>query len=246
MLLFHVVVEQLKQIASESPPRIPGSPASVAIETGSRGVTLRAGARMDSLVGAPLGTVASAGVTVDGSSVVIRRLRGNRHAEVALNPGHPWSIRVQGGTWNTRLRLSGLDVREIKFDGGATHVDCVLPPPNGVVPIEISGGALGVTLHRPAGTAAVAKISAGALQVRLDAFSTQTAVLDGHWMSPDARGAPNRYDLRISGGAVRVSLDEIASPAPVDTPDPIVGPVRPEPGSAMELLLDGIERRVAG
>ena len=246
MLLFHVVVEQLKQIASESPPLVAGSPASVAIETGSRGITLRAGAAMDDLVEARRDSVAAAGVTVTGSSVVIRRLRGTRHAEVALNPRHPWSIRVQAGTWNTRLQLSGLDVREIKFDGGATRIDCVLPRPKGVVPIDISGGAIGVTLHRPAGTAAVAKISAGALQVNLDAFSTRGAVLDGHWASPDARGAANRYDLRISGGAVRVSLDEIVSPAPVDTPDLIVGPVRPEPGNAVELLLDGIERRVAG
>jgi len=244
MLLFHVLVTQLRSIASGSPPPEPGRPASVAIDTGSRGVTLRAGAPMDSLVGAPRDTVAAAGVTVAGASVVIRRLRGSRHAEVTLNPQHPWSIRVQAGTWNTRLRLSGLDVREIKVDGGAARVDCVLPLPNGVVPIEISGGAIGVTLHRPAGTAAVAKISAGALQVSLDAFSTRAAVLDGHWASPDARGAANRYDLRISGGAVQVSLDEIASPEPLDAVEMSAGPVKREHGSAIELLLDGIERRI--
>lgn len=245
MVLFHIVVAQLRSIAPGAPSPEVGRPASITIETGSRGVTLRAGAAMDTLVRAPLETVAAAGVTVAGSSVVVRRLRGTRHAEVALNPSHPWSIRVQGATWNTRLLLSGLDVREVKFDGGATRVDCVLPLPNGVVPIDISGGAVGMTLHRPAGTAATAKISAGALQVRLDAFSTRAAVLDTPWASADARVAANRYDLRISGGAVQVSLDEIARPEPLDGAEMAVRPVRSEPGSAIGLLLDGIERRVA-
>jgi AcrR family transcriptional regulator len=245
MLLFHVVVGQLRSIVPGTSSPEPGRPASVTIETGSRGVTIRAGAAMDTLIRAPRETVAAAGVTVAGSNVIIRRLRGTRHAEVELNPLHPWSIRVQGGTWNTRLQLSGLEVREIQLDGGASRVDCVLPIPHGVVPIDVSGGVLGVKLHRPAGTAATAKVSSGALQVRLDAFSTKAAILDAHWASADARVAGNRYELRISGGAIQVSLDETARPKPFDVVEIAAGPVRREPGSAIELLLNGIERRVA-
>jgi len=153
---------------------------------------------------------------------------------------------VQGGTWNTRLLLTGLDVRAIQLDGGATRVDGVLPDPRGIVPVDISGGALAVKLHRPLGTAATAKVSAGALQVRLDAFSTRAGVLDAHWQSADARLAVDRYELRISGGAIQISLDDSAPAEPPGGAASAVVAVEPASGSAIELLLDGIEQHAAG
>jgi hypothetical protein len=96
----------------------------------------------------------------------------------------------------------------------------VLPVPHGIVPTDISGGALAVKLHRPVGTAATAKVSAGALQVRLDAFSTRAGVLDTRWESADARLAVDRYELRISGGAIQISLDDSASAEPVGLRNP--------------------------
>jgi hypothetical protein len=178
--------------------------------------------------------------------VVVRRPRGTRQADVELSPLHPWSIRVKGGTWNTRLLLTGLDVREIKLDGGATRVECVLPPPRGVVPILVSGGAVKVDLHRPPGSAASAKVSAGALQVRLDGSSTRVALLDSHWTSGAGTRAADRYDLSISAGAVQVTLDEhAAADAGTAAPSPVGGREIRDASLARELLLAGIEHRLA-
>lgn len=244
MLLFHVAVGQLRSTDEVGAGPEPGRPARVTIANGSRGVTLRAGLAMDTLARAAKESVAAAGITVVGPEVVVRRLRGTGQAEVELNPRHDWSIEIQGGTWNSRLLLSGLDLQRISVDGGATRVDAVLPVPRGIVPIDVSGGALAVRLHRPAGTAAIANVSAGALQVRLDAFSTALAVLDAHWESQDARLAANRYELRVSGGAIQVSFDDHAPSEPRHDFGAVM-PALSAPGSAVDLLLDGIERRGA-
>jgi AcrR family transcriptional regulator len=225
----------------------PGQLATLVIDNPSRGVTVRAGAVVEGLARAARSGGAAAGVVATGSDVVVRRPRGTHQADVELNPLHPWLIRVKGGTWNTRLLLTGLDVREIKLDGGATRVEGVLPPPRGVVPILVSGGAVKVDLHRPTGTAASAKISAGALRVQLDGSSTRVALLDSHWTSGVDGGAPNRYDLSISAGAVQVTLDEhAAADAGPGGPLPAGERERPNVSLARELLLAGIERRLAG
>jgi AcrR family transcriptional regulator len=217
-------------------------PATVAIDNPSRGVTLRAGTGMETLARTLRASGAGAGVSIDGTDVLVRRIRGTREAVVELNPHYLWAVRVKGGTWRSRLILTDLDVRDIKVDGAAAQIECLLPPPHGVVPISVSGGAVGVRLHRPPGTAATARVSPGALQLRLDGSLTKAALLDSTWRS--VPGGPDRYELRISGGALRVELDE-AGPMPTVSPDVAGSNVPAEPTVALGLLLDGIERRVA-
>jgi hypothetical protein len=135
-------------------------------------------------------------------------------------------------------------VREIKLDSGAAKVECFLPRPRGVVPIVVSGGVVGVNLHMPPNVAVVADISSGAVRVKLDTFSVKAVITDVHWESAGASASPDRYELRISGGAVQVNLDDKATPqpaAPVDT----LSPPKGESASALDILLDGVERRVA-
>ncbi len=245
MMLGHVVLGELRGGTSLPGAPLPGRPGLVTVASPSRGVTLRAGSALEALASVGRGSVASAAIEIDDSSVIVRRIRGTRQAVVELSPASPWSIRVQGPTWNTTLLLADLDLRELKLDGAATRVDCYLPRPRGVVPIEISGGAAAIRLHRPPGSHAVARVSSGALQVRLDAFSTRAALLDSRWQSADTV-PDDRFELKISGGAVQVSFDTETAPNAERRPN--AGPAR-EPmasrasGAALELLLDGIEKR---
>jgi len=187
----------------------------------------------------------AAPAVVRGETVIVRRLRGMGEAEIELNPGHRWTFRIQGPTWNTTLDAGGLDVREIKMDSGAARVECFLPEPRGVVPIIVSGGVVGVKLHRPPGVAVVAAISTGAVRVRLDEFNSSAVVTDMHWSSDGAEKAADRYELRISGGAVQVSLDSEAKSVPRMATRPEPEPAAPgKPATALEILLDGVEARV--
>ncbi len=240
MMLVHLLYSSLRPVEKVVPE--PSMPASVAVDTGSRGLALRAGAGMDTLARVPPEAIAAA-VVVDGRSVLARRRRGMGRAEVELSPKYPWYIRVKGPTWNTSLDLSGLDVREIQLDGGTSRVDIILPRPRGIVPINVTGGVVGVQLHRLPGVPVAAEISLGALQVRLDSFFVRAATTGSHWESEGASAYPDRYAIRISSGAVQVTLDADAPPlGHTEAEDGAV--YEGNPSLAIEVLLDGVERRV--
>jgi AcrR family transcriptional regulator len=240
-----VMVHVISRRSGGDEPAMPelGAIASVAVDYGSRGVVLRHGSNMDTLIRTPRDAASASPAVVRGETVKVRRPRGVGHGEIQLNPRHPWRFQIQGPTWNTVIDAGGLDVREIKLDSGAAKVECFLPRPRGVVPIIVSGGVVGVTLHRPAGVAVKAEISAGAVGIKLDAFSA-AVTSDLQWESPGASASADRYELRISGGAVQLTLDDKATP----TSAPSVDAERPAPGesaSALDILLDGVEKRVS-
>jgi hypothetical protein len=238
------ITRLIASTASSEPSGVPGAVASIAIDSGSRGVLVRGGSDMLGLIRTARDRATAAPAIVRGETVVVRRLRGVGLGEIELNPAHPWRFQIQGATWNTVLEVAGIDVRAIKLDSGAAKVECFLPAPRGIVPIEVSGGVVGLTIHRPAGSAAAAEISSGAVRLKLDDHSIKAAVTDSRWESEEgAASAPNRYQLRISGGAVQVNLDSQASEIPPAQASPAEEPAR-KPASALDILLDGVESRI--
>jgi AcrR family transcriptional regulator len=229
---------------AQEPAAEAGSVASIAIDSGSRGVLVRPGKEMQGLIRTAHDRASAAPAIVRGEQVVVRRLRGVGYGEIELNPHHPWRFQIQGATWNTVLEVGGLDVRAIKLDSGAAKVECFLPRPHGVVPIEVSGGVVGLSLHRPRGVAVAADISTGAVRLKLDDYAVKAAVTDSQWESEEGAGAAvDRYQLRINSGAVQVTLDSEAKAVEPLVAAPPVEATR-EPTSALEILLDGVETRV--
>lgn len=223
-------------------PAEAGRPILLAVDTGSRGVALRAGSGMNGLIRSALDPAAAAPAVIRSDRVIVRRLRGGRQGELELNPARAWRFRVQAPTWNTVLNLPGLDVREIHIDSGAVRVECILPPPRGVVPIAISSGVVGIRLRRPPGVPVVANISTGALQLRLDGRSIAATTADTHWESVAGAAGRDHYLLKINSGTVRVTLEEdpsiSAGLAPAATPVPRAGV-----GAALNVVLDGVAAR---
>jgi TetR/AcrR family tetracycline transcriptional repressor len=244
LVMVHVVTAHA---AADQPAAMAGSIARIAIDSGSRGVVLRAGGDMESMVRGVHDRTSTSPAIVRGETVIVRRLRGVGRGEIELNPHHPWLFRIQGPTWNTVLDVTGLDVREVKLDGGAARVECFLPRPHGIVPLIVSGGVVGVKLHRPRGVAVAADVSSGAVRLKLDDLSVRAAVTDLQWESAEgASTAPDRYQLHISGGAVQVTLDTsagdpAATRAPAGSDPPKAGGLA---ASAIDILLDGVEARV--
>lgn len=241
MVMVHVIVDRA---AGKSPLPEPGASASIAVDSGSRGVVIRAGSDMQTLIRVPPDSASAAPAVVRGETVKVRRLRGVGLGEIELNPRHPWRFQIQGPTWNTVLDVGRLEVREVKLDSGAAKVECFLPRPRGVVPIIVSGGVAGVTLHRPPGVAVIADISPGSLRLKLDGYAVAASTTDLRWESEGASSSSDRYELRINGGAVQVTLDDKAS-------DQAAPAARVEPeslgdaASALEILLDGVEKRIS-
>jgi hypothetical protein len=204
---------------------------------------------MDSLIRVADRGGAAPSAVATGDTVVVRRLRGIGLGEIELNPRHPWRFKIHGATWNSVLDVGGIDVRDIKVDSGAAKVECFLPAPHGVVPIDISSGVVGVALHRPPGVAVIAVCHSGAVRLKLDGYSIPAVINDVRWETEGASMAADRYELRINSGVVQLTLDAQSSPAPpsgervgergVNEAKPATKPV-----SALEILLDGVETRV--
>ncbi len=220
-------------------------PAELAIDSGSRGVVVRAGSPdMQTLFSVPHDRTAASPAVVRGERVIVRRLRGAGRGEIELNPRRPWRIQVQAPTWNTVLDAGGLDLRQVHIDSGAAKIEAFLPRPHGVVPIQISGGVVGVTLHRPRGTALVANLSPGVVRVKLDDFASRATVIDTHWESDGASASADRFELTISSGAVNLTLNSYELKTPV-TASPAEAPRSGAYVTALDILLDGVEARIA-
>ena len=241
-----VMTSVISRRTHEESPVFPsgGDVASIAIDSGSRGVMLRAGTvDMQSMIRVPHDQAAAAPAVVRGEQVVVRRLRGVGRGETELNPRRPWRFKVQAPTWNTVLDIGGLDVRGIHVDSGAANVQCFLPEPRGVVPIHISSGVVNVSIQRPRGTAVVVNVHPGTLKLKLDDFSTKVVVTDIHWQSEGAENARDRYELEISGGVVDFQLGTNAPKIERVEPPPAEPQPKGKPASALEILLDGVEAR---
>lgn len=224
-----------------------GEVASIAIDSGSRGVILRAGAAdMQGLIRVPPDQGGAAPAVVRGEYVVVRRLRGVGRGEIELNPRRPWKFKIQAPTFNTVLDLPGIDVREIWIDSGAANVECFLPAPRGVVPVHVSSGVVNVAVHRERGAAVIAQVHPGALKLKLDDYSTKVAVLDVHWQSEGALGARDRYELDVSSGVVDFKLDTYTPKVERIVAAPAETKPSSKTASALDILLDGIEARVKG
>ena len=234
------------QVPADVPPDVTGGePAELAIDTGSRGVTVRAGSPdMEALVRVAGDRGVPAPAVVRGEKVIVQRLRGVGRGELELNPRRPWRFHVQAPTWKTVLEIGGLEMRSLHVDSGAAKLEVFLPQPLGVVPIHISSGVVEVKLHRPHGTAAVVELSTGAVQVKLDDFSTRATVFDTHWETPNGSESPDRFEIRVSSGAVKIELDSYALASQAgEAAEPVADTVASP--RALDILLDGVEARIA-
>jgi hypothetical protein len=114
-----------------------------------------------------------------------------------------------------------------------------------VVPIDISSGVAGVTVHRPPGVAVIAVCHSGSLRLKLDGDSIPAVISDVRWESEGASSAPDRYELRINSGVVQVTLDTAVSTRPAAISPSVAESHSATPSaSALEILLDGVESRV--
>ena len=81
------------------------------------------------------------------------------------------------------------------------------------MPVRVSGGASKVTVRRPRGTEARAEVSGGASQLvfdgqRLGAVGGRTVLASGGFAD-----AADRYEIRFTGGASQVTVDDRLSRA---------------------------------
>jgi DNA-binding MarR family transcriptional regulator len=154
-------------------------------------------------------------VSASGGVVTIQQRRRFRpfdwrrqSSEVTLNATIPWSIVLRGGMWKLTADLRPLRLESLEIAGGASDIEIWLPAPAGVVPVKMSGGASEVMLHRPRGTAVRAVISGGASQLVFDGQRLSAVGGRNRLESTGFDDAVDRYEMRFSGGASQVVIDQ--------------------------------------
>jgi DNA-binding MarR family transcriptional regulator len=125
--------------------------------------------------------------------------------EIALNAAVPWSIELRGGASRLSADLRLLRLQSFEMRGGANKIELQLPAPVGVVNIRIQGGISEIKIRRPIGTHAGLEIAGGVSEVTVDGDSYKSV---GHLalQTPGAAGAPDRYEIQLSGGVNKLSV----------------------------------------
>jgi len=132
---------------------------------------------------------------------------GGRTIDLSLSDQIPWGITINGGATQQTLDLSNLKLSRLSMNGGAQQIALILPPANGIVPIELNGGAANLTVHRPAGTEASLTMSGGVNDFTADGNHQASLAGQMNWQSSGYAGATKEYNIQVSGGANHVTID---------------------------------------
>ena len=130
-----------------------------------------------------------------------------RTAEVTLNPAIPWQIEFHGGLSTLDADLSVLELGSFEVTGGASGVAVTLPRPSGTVSVRVSGGASDVSIHRPEGVAARIRVGRGVSKLAFDEQRFGAIGGETRLQTNDYDGATDRYDVEVTGGASKLSID---------------------------------------
>lgn len=144
-----------------------------------------------------------------------RLFRGRAEGDIALNSAIPWRVRLHGGSNVIDAQLSGLVVAGIEVSGGSGTVQFSLGPARGNVPIRIGGGAMHITIHRPAGAAARVRVQGGLVELELDGERPGRSY-SKRWQTAGFDIAGDGYDITVRGGMSTLVLDQGAGLAARD------------------------------
>ena len=127
-------------------------------------------------------------------------------AAFTLNAAVPWAIDIRGGAVEVDADLSVLTLTSFTSSRGAINLRLILPEPSGVVPVRLSGGAIGITIRRPPGVVVRLHVKGGYNEVTLDDQVIGAMGDKLQIQSPGGGDALDRYEIEVSGGANEVKI----------------------------------------
>jgi len=130
-----------------------------------------------------------------------------RSVDLILNDQLPWVVALSTGAAQTSLDLSNLKVSSVTVESGASSVKMMLPKPTGTVPIRVSGGAMHLSIQRPAGTPIRVSASGGATSLDVDGNNFGGLFQRGQvYASADYSTSADRYDINVESGASNIQI----------------------------------------
>ena len=105
-----------------------------------------------------------------------------------------------------RLPGGGLSRERLELDGGANHIDLVLPKPTGSAAIRVRGVVSRARFVRPRGVAVSLRISGGISHLVVDGKTWGNVSGEHRVASKDLAASPDRYEIDIRGGASSLEI----------------------------------------
>ncbi|NRQ33648.1 hypothetical protein HII36_17585 [Nonomuraea sp. NN258] len=127
--------------------------------------------------------------------------------KVTLNATLPWAIEVRGGAARLDADLRVLPLTRLDLQGGADRVRVDLPAPAGELVIHLAGGVSLSDFRRRPGVPARLTVVGGSTRLRLGERAVVAAPPGTVLTDPGFDEAADRYDIRVSGGADRLTVD---------------------------------------
>jgi hypothetical protein len=129
--------------------------------------------------------------------------------KIGVTTGVPLDLDLQCGAARVRVDLTGVTLRRLKIQTGASDTRVRLPGAAGESSVKAEGGAASLTFEVPAGVAARIKslMVIGSTSVDESRFPKAAG---GRWESSDYATATNRVDLEVSGGVGSVRVTGVA------------------------------------
>ncbi len=129
-------------------------------------------------------------------------------AQLTLTTAVPWSIEIRRGVSHLTADLRELHIVSIAITGGASESELSLPRPRGTSTLRLSGGASGLVIRRPRGTAAQIAIRGGASKLLFDAQQLGAVGGSARLSTPGWDAATDRWLIELTGGASDLSVIE--------------------------------------
>lgn len=131
---------------------------------------------------------------------------------ITLDASVPWRIEAAGPVRRLIADLGVLTLLGFEVTSGpASDLALILPPPWGEVPVRFAGGAISVTIHRPAGVPVRVRVGAGASRLRLDGQRFRSVGGETLWDGPGFEAATDRYVVEIRRGVRELTVDTLAA-----------------------------------
>jgi len=150
-------------------------------------------------------------IYASGGVVHLLQTRGRKLSTLVLNATVPWEIHVRGGAAQMSADLRGLQLRALVVEGGISALEVTASLPSGTVPIQLTGGASKLAFHRPAEVPVRVQVRGGVSHLVFDGKAFPSAG-ELTVQSPGYDRIPDRYELRLTGGASRLAVDTAMPP----------------------------------
>ncbi|MFY1632688.1 hypothetical protein ACN27F_05245 [Solwaraspora sp. WMMB335] len=126
--------------------------------------------------------------------------------DIELHSAVRWRLRLTGGVAQHTIDLRDANLAGLDIVGGAARIDLTLPPPDGTLPVRMSGGANQFLIEAPPGPPAQVRFGAGAASAIIDGDDTDGIAPGSVFTGNGWNSAADRYDIDAIAGVSVLSL----------------------------------------